>query len=298
MRHPYAQISCSETPIYVGQASPAKANARAPMEQGDRLARRLDDHRRNIAKATSTLSIDDFECRMLVVQSGWETAAEDYLIDLFKPIWNNETNILYGLGKHGDDADTRANKRSPWDTLHPGREWAAKTTQDARTPQQIQTDLRQHFQGRPKTPGSGRRKKGAPADPPPKHLRYRTQLAARGIADSFDVLREMEGLAKVFLDTAEAEKARGEDADQKHIEELMAKAYPILRDIAPYKHPRLAAVMVQNDRRPLNLSTLSDAELAFLRQILLKANAAPPTINVMPAIETEAEPEKKSGPPR
>ena len=64
---------------------------------------------------------------------------------LFRPIWNSETNILYGLGKHGDDAETRANKRSPWDTLHPGREWAARTTQDARTRAQIKTDLATHF---------------------------------------------------------------------------------------------------------------------------------------------------------
>jgi hypothetical protein len=141
----YAQISGAETPIYVGQASPAVPNARTAMEQSDRLARRLDEHRRNIAKATSTLALSDFECRALVVQSGWETAAEDYLIELFQPIWNSETNILYGLGKHGDDAETRANKRSPWDTLHPGREWAAKTTEDARTPTQIAADLTKHF---------------------------------------------------------------------------------------------------------------------------------------------------------
>jgi hypothetical protein len=79
------------------------------------------------------------------VQSGWETAAEDYLIRLFGPIWNSETNILYGLGKHGDDAKTRANKRSPWDTLHPGRAWAAASEVDARTPDQIAGDLNRHF---------------------------------------------------------------------------------------------------------------------------------------------------------
>lgn len=86
------------------------------MEQGAKLCGRLSDHRKNIDKATSTLNLTDFEFRSLVVQSGWETAAEDYLIHLFSPIWNSETNILYGLGKHGDSATTRANKRSPWDT--------------------------------------------------------------------------------------------------------------------------------------------------------------------------------------
>ncbi len=139
----YGLIAGTETPIYVGQAAPAVSNARTAMEQGDRLARRLRDHRSNISKATSTLDIGDFECRTLVVQSGWETAAEDFLIHLFRPVWNSETNILYGLGKHGDSSETRGNKRSPWDTLHPGRPWA--TTEDARKPEQIAEDLRKHF---------------------------------------------------------------------------------------------------------------------------------------------------------
>jgi hypothetical protein len=146
----YNQISGTETPIYVGQAAPAINNARTPMEQGDRLCRRLDDHRKNIGKAVSTLNISDFEFRSLVVQSGWETAAEDYLIHLFKPIWNSETGILYGLGKHGDDAKTRANKRSPWDTIHPGREWAAdKTLVDSKDRKKISDELNLHFEKHP-----------------------------------------------------------------------------------------------------------------------------------------------------
>lgn len=140
----YRPLSGSETPIYVGQAAPASSHARTPREQGDQLCSRLSTHKRNISKA-ATLSVDDFEVRSLVVQSGWETAAEDYLIHLFRPIWNSETNILYGLGKHGDAATTRANKRSPWDTLHPGRAWAAASIADAKSVAQIEAEVRQHF---------------------------------------------------------------------------------------------------------------------------------------------------------
>jgi hypothetical protein len=43
---------------------------------------------------------------------------------LFKPIWNKELKVVPGIGKHGDASETRANERSRWDTLHPGREWA------------------------------------------------------------------------------------------------------------------------------------------------------------------------------
>ena len=145
----YQPISGTETPIYVGQASPALSNARTPSEQGAKLCGRLTDHRKNIGKAATTLNLDDFEFRSLVVQSGWETAAEDYLIHLFAPIWNSETNILYGLGKHGDSATTRANRRSPWDTLHPGRAWAADSTEDAKSVSQIKSELGQHFAKHP-----------------------------------------------------------------------------------------------------------------------------------------------------
>lgn len=146
---PYGPISGTETPIYVGQAAPGIQGAKNARDQGAKLSGRLGDHRKNIGRATTTLDLEDFEARFLVVQSGWETAAEDYLIQLFAPIWNNETKILYGLGKHGDDAKTRANKRSPWDTLHPGREWAAASEQDARPAAQILTDLSSHFEKNP-----------------------------------------------------------------------------------------------------------------------------------------------------
>ncbi len=144
---PYAAISGTETPIYVGQAAPAINNARTPFEQGARLVGRLADHRKNIGKATTTLSLDDFECRWLVVQSGWETAAEDYLIHLFRPIWNKEVKILFGIGKHGDSPETRGNKQSPWDTMHAARSWA--TTEAQKSVDKIKEELVSHFASHP-----------------------------------------------------------------------------------------------------------------------------------------------------
>jgi hypothetical protein len=70
------------------------------------------------------LKLSDFAYRYLVTASGWQIAAEAHLISLFRPIWNKETSIVQGIGKHGDASVTRANERSRWDTLHPGREWA------------------------------------------------------------------------------------------------------------------------------------------------------------------------------
>jgi hypothetical protein len=143
----YKALSKKEHPIYVGKADPADPASKTAMDQGDRLSRRLGDHCRNITKAESTLRLDDFEYRALVVQTGWQDAAENYLIHLFKPIWNNEIGICYGFGKHGDDPATRANLRSPWDTLHPGRDWAHRdrSMKDARPVEQINADIAAHL---------------------------------------------------------------------------------------------------------------------------------------------------------
>ena len=150
----YKPIKKTEHPIYVGKARPQGKNARTPVEQGEKLCGRLNDHRKNISKATKTLRVADFACRYLVVQSGYEAPAESALIDLFSPIWNGETRILYGFGKHGDSADTRGNKRSPWDTLHPGRAWAGhRRLEDARSVSEIKSDVREHFERHPPVRG-------------------------------------------------------------------------------------------------------------------------------------------------
>ena len=145
----YAPIRGSETPIYVGKAEPERPTAETPSSQGIRLSRRLQDHAGTIqaVESESTLLLADFEQRSLVIQTGWQSAAEEYLIELFHPIWNKETKICYGFGKHGDSFKTRANQRSPWDTLHPGRLWAHDhpTMVDARPRQDIIEDIREHF---------------------------------------------------------------------------------------------------------------------------------------------------------
>jgi len=143
----YAKISCTETPIYIGQAAPMSERARTPNEQGPRLSGRLNEHKRSIEKASATLKISDFEYRALVVQSGWETGAENYLIKLFKPIWNKETRLVYGIGKHGDSSQTRRNKISPWDTLHKGRAWTGEDELEAKkSVEKIKAELEDHFE--------------------------------------------------------------------------------------------------------------------------------------------------------
>ena len=142
----YQPIVGTETPIYLGKADPAIPNATSPVKQGIRLWNRLNDHRRSI-NAASNLDIENFECRFLVVKSAWQGTAETYLIDRFMPVWNNEARICYGFGKHGDDPGTRGNTRSPWDTLHPGREWATKPANVPYhlTPDEIKLEITEHY---------------------------------------------------------------------------------------------------------------------------------------------------------
>lgn len=146
----YIPISGTETPIYVGKADPGSDKARNPREQGEKLSGRLKEHKRTILKASTTIKIEEFYYRSLVVQSGWQQAAESFLIHLFSPIWNNETNICYGFGKHGDDPSTRKNLRSPWDTIHPGRDWAYRDPeiQDAVPLEDLKARIAEHFKKR------------------------------------------------------------------------------------------------------------------------------------------------------
>lgn len=136
--HPfYASVSRTETPIYVGKADPARGAGRDVRTHEDSLTRRLLDHKRQIrmaedysrtdpaallAAGAHPLLVEDFECRKLVCAAGVQLMAEGRLIDLFRPLWNSDFDVAYGVSKHGDRQ--RKHPKSPWDVLHPGRAWA------------------------------------------------------------------------------------------------------------------------------------------------------------------------------
>jgi len=153
----YRPIKDARTPIYVGKAIPGKPKRdptstdaeiglNTPRQQGPALWKRLVEHVDSIQEVNN-LRLSDFNCRYLVTASGWQFAAEDHLIALFRPVWNKETRILSGFGKHGDSHQTRINSRSFWDTLHPGRLWATRegNVPNEKTVQQIRADVVEHF---------------------------------------------------------------------------------------------------------------------------------------------------------
>ena len=143
----YRPLSGTETPIYVGKADPADPQAETVEEQGQALYRRLRDHCKSMTKAN--LPLKDFQFRAAPIQTGMQGAVEDFMIRLFLPIWNKEVKICYGIGKHGDSASTRGNKRSPWDTMHPGRKWAAATKMDQMSRKEIMSGIASHLAEHP-----------------------------------------------------------------------------------------------------------------------------------------------------
>ena len=161
--HPlYAAIRGSETPIYVGKADPREPDASTPREQGNRLTRRLREHAGTISEAEGyassgqlppdlhTIQLADFKCRRLVCATNAQLVAEVHLIKMFWPLWNSETNACWGMSKHGDAAATRKNKRSPWDVVHPGRDWAlSPILANSLEPQAIKERIRKTLERAP-----------------------------------------------------------------------------------------------------------------------------------------------------
>lgn len=140
----YAAIRDTDCPIYVGKANPKQMKAVSPREQGNGLFSRLRKHRDNISKANN-LELADFDCRYMVTESGWQMTAESFLISLYRPIWNKETKVCQGFGKHGDKARTELSK---WDVLHAGRSWAEnQKSRRGYTVTSVIQDIQAHFRG-------------------------------------------------------------------------------------------------------------------------------------------------------
>jgi hypothetical protein len=144
----YRPISGTEVPIYVGKAIPAGARQGGSdaMEQiepeaGTVLYRRLREHGDSIG-TTETLDIADFRCRFLVVTPIWISTAESLLIRRFLPLWNV---CVDGFGNHHQGKGRVGQKRSDWDTLHPGRGWAQAMKQSKHTTDEINARIAAHF---------------------------------------------------------------------------------------------------------------------------------------------------------
>jgi len=125
-------------PIYVGKAVPAGARIGSNMEvpAGKVLSKRLKEHADSI-RAASNLNIDDFHCRVLVVDDIWIPLGESLIISRFTPLWNS---LIDGFGNHNPGKGRHAGMRPRWDVLHPGREWAQRLAERAESQLRIAED--------------------------------------------------------------------------------------------------------------------------------------------------------------
>lgn len=126
---PYAAVRSTEalSPIYVGSAVPegTRKGRTAPAlhARGTNLYDRIREHTGSIRAAATTLRVEDFRCRFLVVRPLWITMVERFLIDHYQPAWNV---CLDGFGLHPVGSGRIAGVVSWWDAMHPGRPWAAR----------------------------------------------------------------------------------------------------------------------------------------------------------------------------
>lgn len=111
-----------DEPIYVGKADPpGRRQGRTSLTSGTTvLYRRLSHHAESI-KSASNLDLADFRCRWLVLDPVWIGLTEQVLIAEYQPIWNVAVD---GFGNNDPGRGRWNQRRSPWDTLHPGRVWA------------------------------------------------------------------------------------------------------------------------------------------------------------------------------
>jgi Eco29kI restriction endonuclease len=132
-------------PIYVGKAIPNGGRKgltdTESSAKGSALFNRLDEHRKSIEQ-TENLSIDDFWCRYLVVDDIWIPLGESLLIQYYRPLWNS---VVDGFGNHDPGAGRHKGARPNWDTLHPGRSWAARCAPSKITKEEIQAQITNFF---------------------------------------------------------------------------------------------------------------------------------------------------------
>ena len=155
--HPaYAPLTAANSngtwsaPIYVGKAIPKGGRKGAEIEddtkpRGTSLWSRLAEHAKSIQAAATTLDIDDFSCRFLVVDEIWIPLGENLLISRFAPVWNKHVD---GFGNHDPGKGRYNGLRPRWDVVHPGRAWALKCKEREETASLIEGEIADFLRSR------------------------------------------------------------------------------------------------------------------------------------------------------
>lgn len=133
-------------PIYVGKADPpgVRTGGRDLGNIGSKLADRMNQHASSIRATSTTLSIDDFWCRYLIVEPVWIPLGEAIVINLADPLWNV---VVDGFGNHAPGKGRDKGMKPRWDTLHPGRRWAERLPDHSEDAASIRKRIDSFFAG-------------------------------------------------------------------------------------------------------------------------------------------------------
>ncbi|MHB8412914.1 MAG: Eco29kI family restriction endonuclease [Candidatus Acidiferrales bacterium] len=144
---PYRKITSQANegiPIYVGKAIPKGSRKGGVAKSGNALFSRLSKHSVSIGRA-SNLELRHFSCRYLVCDEAWITFCEAMLITRFQPLWNV---FVLGFGINAPGGGRRGQKKSMWDTLHPGRPEAGNLPPNDKTVSQLKKMIVQFLEGK------------------------------------------------------------------------------------------------------------------------------------------------------
>ena len=138
-------------PIYIGKAIPKggrKGGISKDASKSRALADRLRQHAASINEAKN-LELADFDVRYLVVEDIWIPLGENILIETFKPIWNR---AIDGFGNKDPGRRRATQFKSPWDVLHPGRNFAEKLADGGLTEKFLVQRVEDYLAGRKLAP--------------------------------------------------------------------------------------------------------------------------------------------------
>ncbi|MGH8907484.1 MAG: Eco29kI family restriction endonuclease [Egibacteraceae bacterium] len=141
------------TPIYIGKAAAGRSPYGAFVEgaRTKKLFNRVHDHVRSIEEAYTNLSLTDFRVRYLVTSDVHIVLGEAGLLQAYAPVlWNT---VVTGFGINQPGAGRRGQRKSRWDTLHPGRPRAEGREPNEKSVEELTDMVRKAIEARSRGEG-------------------------------------------------------------------------------------------------------------------------------------------------
>jgi hypothetical protein len=132
-----------KVPIYIGRGVPKGSRIGSAATASAEICKRLQLHAKSISEAGSTLSLEDFRYRYLIVEPAFVPLGEVVLLQEHRPLWNS---WLYGFGSNPAGGGRDKTRKSLWDTLHPGRA-RSSSFKDAWNTEELKQQVERYLRG-------------------------------------------------------------------------------------------------------------------------------------------------------